>query len=345
MQRKPWYQIFGVEGPESSKAAGDALGLARFAAHLYRHFILRPSEQQSHSFSSKLTQIEEKAVDGLSPHQYQTLSRELEAHVIEFAEFQRSQVDDVVLGFSDALDELLQHISGSVETQAGRLEQIEAIRACIADANQAESFEQTKGLLAKGLQNIQDLIEREIERHRDLRSNNEDYAARLRSRLEVVEKESRTDPLTRISNRAGITKHVKSVLDHVRISGNVYSFALIEMDGLQVLNDAYGHRVGDAALIGFASRLQSAVGEKCFVGRLSGDEFVAVGPMTADLLTRVLHRLNEHLREHPIAHQGKPLPILATFASLGISRSETLEELLQNADTHLKVKKQQRWSA
>ena len=112
------------------------------------------------------------------------------------------------------------------------------------------------------------------------------------------------------------------------------------LDCLQEINDKLGHRVADAMLAGFALRLQAAVGEKAFVGRLGGEEFVVVGAMENKLMERVLHRLNEHLSEHPVVHQVHSLTLSASFSVQGISRTATFEELLQSADNAIKAIKQ-----
>lgn len=57
-----------------------------------------------------------------------------------------------------------------------------------------------------------------------------------------------------------------------------HSIAMLDVDGLKVTNDTYGHVVGDAVLRAVASGLNDDQGTKTIVGRYGGDEFVVLLP-------------------------------------------------------------------
>jgi diguanylate cyclase (GGDEF)-like protein len=81
---------------------------------------------------------------------------------------------------------------------------------------------------------------------------------------------SRTDPLTELLNRKGVSDHVDQLLSPLDV-------AIIYIDKFKSINDSYGHAVGDAVIVNLAGTLK-ALGEKLglCVGRLGGEEFVAI---------------------------------------------------------------------
>jgi diguanylate cyclase (GGDEF)-like protein/PAS domain S-box-containing protein len=102
-------------------------------------------------------------------------------------------------------------------------------------------------------------------------------SARLREQLED---RATFDVLTRCHNRASIL----SILDQTLADESTFSngrgaaVIFIDLDRFKELNDTLGHSAGDAYLVDVARRLRSAVRANDSVGRLGGDEFLAVCP-------------------------------------------------------------------
>lgn len=82
---------------------------------------------------------------------------------------------------------------------------------------------------------------------------------------------ARKDPLTGLWNR----KHLESNLEKLfSQSGATGAFFIFDMDNFKLVNDTYGHIMGDAVLVKFAEILQSKVGPRDIAARVGGDEFV-----------------------------------------------------------------------
>ncbi|MCR5112823.1 MAG: GGDEF domain-containing protein [Acholeplasmatales bacterium] len=86
------------------------------------------------------------------------------------------------------------------------------------------------------------------------------------------------DSLTKVLLRNYIVDYAKFLIKN----NKPFSFQIIDLDNFKLINDNYGHAMGDAILIDFAQRLQNAVGNKGLVGRYGGDEFIIVTPNVAD---------------------------------------------------------------
>ncbi len=111
--------------------------------------------------------------------------------------------------------------------------------------------------------------------------------------------------------------------------------ALLDLNRFKSINDTLGHAAGDAALITFAQRLESAVGKTNFVGRLSGDEFLVVANTSPGSLTSVLGRLVEQFATMPASYKGLALDISFCFGICRILKGGNPSALLEEADRML----------
>lgn len=88
-----------------------------------------------------------------------------------------------------------------------------------------------------------------------------------------------TDELTRLRNRRGLMQEGNRLLAALRRDQHRATLFYFDVDNLKAVNDADGHDAGDALLVRMAQVL-TAVFRKCdVVGRLGGDEFMALAPM------------------------------------------------------------------
>ena len=88
-----------------------------------------------------------------------------------------------------------------------------------------------------------------------------------------IEIERDVDELTQIYNRNGLKIKINKLLEDKNIAQ--YALIFIDLDGLKQVNDVYGHYCGDLYLKQMTNVLKTISGEKCLVGRLGGDEFIA----------------------------------------------------------------------
>lgn len=82
------------------------------------------------------------------------------------------------------------------------------------------------------------------------------------------------DALTGLPNRTLLEDRLDRALDKVRREGGHFALLMLDLDGFRVINDAYGHHVGDRLLLEVAHRVQSQIRGQDTLARLAGDEFV-----------------------------------------------------------------------
>lgn len=138
------------------------------------------------------------------------------------------------------------------------------------------------------------------------------------------------DPLTGAPNRNAVF----GVLRRYQKEGTALSAMIIDVDGLKVTNDSYGHVAGDQVLRHVANQLASAI-PAGMIGRLGGDEFVVILPGGLHLASEMACKARRSIADHPI---GLPCGNqLTVTASIGVAatdgEAESLDLVLRRADS------------
>lgn len=113
---------------------------------------------------------------------------------------------------------------------------------------------------------------------------------------------------------------------------------LLDLDHFKVVNDTYGHQVGDAALVHIAEVLRTTARESDTIGRYGGDEFVIILPQaTVSDATAFATRLLKAVRRQPRHMADTPLPLTASVGIAALPTDVPLEPaaLIARADDAL----------
>lgn len=103
-------------------------------------------------------------------------------------------------------------------------------------------------------------------------------AAQLRDRLAAAENAAVTDALTGLLNRRGLIEALEEAQVAARRESAPLTVALVDIDHFKRVNDTWGHALGDEVLKFVGNHLKGGIGPDSVVGRLGGEEFVAVLP-------------------------------------------------------------------
>lgn len=166
--------------------------------------------------------------------------------------------------------------------------------------------------------------------------NEKKKAVRIAGSLTDITAGKVADALTGLPNRLLFVDRVQRCLDQFRrYPSRQFAILYLDIDGFKLINDSYGHDMGDEFLIEIARRLETAI-RSCdsVVSRLGGDEFAILAENLSGfegahaIAERVIQALSA-----PIHVLGREL---FARASIGITLShdecETAEELIREAD-------------
>ena len=147
---------------------------------------------------------------------------------------------------------------------------------------------------------------------------------------------ARTDPLTGLLNRRGLTEALDREVSRARRTGATVSLVLLDLDRFKVLNDSLGHAAGDAALVAVADTLRRGLRGGDVAGRWGGDEFgIVFADIGAERAYDVVDRLRATLT-HPSnrATRGRRVSFSAGVAALS-GTDVTSDALMELADAAL----------
>ena len=170
-------------------------------------------------------------------------------------------------------------------------------------------------------------------------------AENLKNANTDLHKQSRTDELTKILNRRGFIEQGQAALDLMQEIDKAGVIFFADMDGLKIINDTYGHEMGDKAIRLQAEVLKSAFRSTDIVGRLSGDEFgvVAVG-MNLSQVNQI--RLKVQLLAEKISKiNDLPFILSCSIGAVDLQKSSVLKRLLSEADKELYEEKRKKRNA
>lgn len=168
----------------------------------------------------------------------------------------------------------------------------------------------------------------------------EQEVQRLQQELAKASEMVRHDPLTGALNRKGLDEALETEVARVRRHGSRLCLALLDIDNFKKLNDAYGHAVGDAALVHLAQVVQQTIRPHDTLARYGGEEFVILLPNTAlEDAVSAMQRVQRELTRHYFLHDNQKLLITFSCGVAELSLEETAAEALQRADAAMYLAK------
>jgi diguanylate cyclase (GGDEF)-like protein/PAS domain S-box-containing protein len=185
-------------------------------------------------------------------------------------------------------------------------------------------------------------IFQDISEQKSIQRKLEHSNAKLEEANSALQLSAHYDPLTGLPNRILLSDRMQQAMTKSVRRNQLVAIAFIDLDGFKVLNDGYGHDVGDQFLQQIAQQLKLSLREGDTLAHIGGDEFVAV-----------IEELNEIKDSHTILSRlldaaTKELIVNGTLlrvsASIGVTfypqNNDSPDQLLRQADQAMYKAKQ-----
>ena len=140
------------------------------------------------------------------------------------------------------------------------------------------------------------------------------------------------DPLTKVLNRRGIENTFNEAVE-LASQGKPLALAYLDLDRFKLINDLYGHNVGDEVLQQVCKRVTDVVSGAIRVGRVGGDEFVIVLPDTKMPLAALISQgIVRSIGGAPFRVSEKAFHVRGSIGLIEVSPGTVIKDALSTAD-------------
>jgi diguanylate cyclase (GGDEF)-like protein len=159
--------------------------------------------------------------------------------------------------------------------------------------------------------------------------------ARIQAERNRAQLEARTDALTGVFNRRKFNEYLQEELSRYRRKQTEFCVMMIDLDYFKLINDEFGHDVGDQVLKAVSQVIQSGLRPYDHLGRVGGEEFAVILPNTgSDEAMAVADRLLDKVMDY----RHPDYPELSVTVSIGVTQvkpDDDLDKLMKRADQAL----------
>lgn len=173
-------------------------------------------------------------------------------------------------------------------------------------------------------------------RYSRLREKLTEKNRQLEQSLRQIEELASHDQLTGVLNRGSLLKLLETELRRSERTGEVFCFAMLDLDHFKDVNDTYGHPVGDQVLRKVCEIAMQCVRAVDSVGRMGGEEFCILLPSTTLDNGRIsLERVREAVGAYDWNSISKGLSVHLSAGVAECALGDTLQTLTKRADDAL----------
>jgi diguanylate cyclase (GGDEF)-like protein len=166
--------------------------------------------------------------------------------------------------------------------------------------------------------------------------------------IEKIKPLSTTSSLTDSYNRLYLHAYLSKEIKRARRYGHSLSIVMCNIDNFKIINDTYGHQVGDHVLKRFGQYIKGTIREELdWVSQCGDEEFLIVLPETeVKGASTMIERLRRDLPQKISEMQGKEIHITASFGITGFGPTTpderiSAEVMINQADKYLYQSKQE----
>ena len=164
-----------------------------------------------------------------------------------------------------------------------------------------------------------------------------------RSQVRALEGLAYRDPLLGVFNRRAFMRELERAVAMAERHGEKASVVFIDVDGMKAINDAHGHRGGDAALMHVAQVLAANVRQTDAAARLGGDEFGLILTHADKAAAEAKGaRLAELVAAAPVQTGNGAFTVRISCGAAAIEKGASADSLIELADSAMYRRKRQK---
>lgn len=270
-------------------------------------------------------------------------------------EEENKELQEFLQQLGDKLKEIDQNLSGAKSSQkesvnSGR-DFDAVVHAHVKDIESTVDAEPESSQLKNKIQTRLDAIRTHLDQYREAEENRqhqledqleqlntrvhgmEDEGENLRRRLQEKHEQAVRDPLTGLHNRLAYDERIVQEFARWKRYGQSMVLMMVDIDHFKKVNDTYGHKAGDKALVLIADQIRNNLRESDFLARFGGEEFVILMPETnLDAAVIAADKLLKAVEKCEFHYQNQKVSITVSGGLAQLRKDDTIESLFQRAD-------------
>lgn len=177
--------------------------------------------------------------------------------------------------------------------------------------------------------------------------SNEEFFARINSNIEILElfdeikNKANKDYLTGLFNRRYLFDTGAKIYSENKLNNKLFCVAIIDIDNFKMINDTYGHDIGDIAIKEVARILNKNINSNAIISRLGGEEFCICFYNRSE---NEIYELLEYIRKEFENNKIKVNDLILKYTiSIGVSLDfgKNFDDMIRIADEYLYVAKKE----
>ncbi len=255
------------------------------------------------------------------------------------ADGDRIVISKLLTKISLMLKDISSHVSDTEGDLAGHGQSLGELATQVGDA---KDFNEVKEIVDQMLIETKALLNSGKRLQSRMKISSEDLK-QLQQELEKSQQEAQTDALTSLINRRGLEKRLELERIRARQNNQAFSIIMVDIDHFKLVNDNFGHLVGDSLLRSIAHLLKGQLRKSDLAARYGGEEFLILLAETGiEGAMAVSRKIQDALstKEWKIKETGESMGKITV--SMGIAMydlKEAEKDLIKRADDALFIAK------
>lgn len=308
--------------------------------------------------TDQVESLKDKLSEGLSDHSVApalTAIANLISAMRRQMEDENKELQEFLQQLGDKLKEIDQNLSGAQNSHKASMSSGRdfdaVVHAHVKDIESTVESAPESSLLKQKIQSRLDAIRDHLEQYRDAEEtrqhhlesqleqlNNrihgmEDEGENLRKRLQDKHEQAVRDPLTGLHNRLAYDERIIQEFARWKRYDQSMVLMMIDIDHFKNINDTYGHKAGDKALVLIADQIRNNLRESDFLARFGGEEFVVLMPETnIDSAIIASGKLLKAVEQCEFHYQNTKVNITISAGLAQLRKDDNTETLFKRAD-------------